>query len=197
MIVKKISRHYCAPLCYALIWLCGVAPAGSALAGEPRLLSTYGKWGAYMYYEGNSRVCFMASKANQPLHTDEELEKKPAKGPASLDMDPNRRGDPYAIVTLRPADHQSDVFSYMAGYKYQPDSKVTMNIGGQSFDLRPKGDTAWSPDARTDSQIAQALIAGDSMTINGVSARGLKTQDHVFLQGARDAYKKIQSECSR
>ena len=165
-----------------------------ALAGEPRLLATFGKWDAYIYLDNGHKVCYMASKANQPLHSDEELEKKPP-APKVVDMDKNRRGDPYAVLTERPADHQKNIFSYMAGYTYKPGSKTTVSIDGQDFTLFTKGDTAWSPDDATDSKIAKAMQSGKIMTVDGVSAKGQKTTDKLFLDGASGAYDKITKEC--
>jgi hypothetical protein len=151
--------------------------SGSAQAGEPRLMSSYGSWNTYTFTEGDSKVCYMASKGETPNATYK------------------KRGVPYAIITHRPADGTKNVFSYMAGYTYKAGSEVTLQIDEQKFPLFTQGDTAWAPDSETDTKIAKAIETGGEMTVSGTSDKGTKTEDHVSLKGSSSAYEEINREC--
>lgn len=152
--------------------------AASAQAGEPRPIATHGEWSAYVFEENGGKVCYMAA---QP---------KTEKG------DYQRRGEVFAHITHRPANGAKDVFSYLAGYGYKKDSRVTLKIDGRSFDLFTDGETAWADDSDTDSAIARAIRAGSRMVVTGTSSRGTLTTDTFSLKGSSKAYESISRECA-
>ena len=151
--------------------------SGIVSAAEPRLLQTYGKWDAYAFEEGGSKVCYMASKPDK-----DEGEYK-------------SRGDIHALITHRPGEGTRNVFSYIAGYSYKPASDATVEIDGQKFVLFTKDDTAWAVDAEEDNKIAAAIRSGTTMTVSGVSSRGTKTKDIYSLSGSASAHERITKEC--
>jgi len=148
-----------------------------ANASDPEEIGVFGDWTAYSFMENGNKVCYMAS---QP---------KTAVGNYT------KRGDIFALITHRPAENTKDVFSYMTGYSYKPDSSVRVDVNGQAFNLFTQGDTAWAADASADNSMVLAIKAGTTMTVKGTSSRGTETVDSFGLSGSSKAYSKISAEC--
>lgn len=149
----------------------------AAQAGEPRLISSYNDWDAYVFIENGSKVCYMVSK------------------PKSQEGEYNKRGEVFALVTHRPSEGTKNVFSYIAGYSYKPGSDATVEIDGDKFALFTQDDTAWAPDADNDEKLAKAIRSGSKMTVRGMSSRGTETKDTFSLKGSGAAHDKIDEEC--
>ncbi len=150
---------------------------GQAYAAEPELLTQSGDWSAYVLKEGNGKICYMVSKP------------KENKG------NYNNRGDIFALITHRPNESTRDVFSYISGYSYKVGSEATVTIDGKKHILFTQDDTAWAPDAESDSKLATAIKTGSKMTVQGTSSRGTLTTDVYSLKGATAAYKEISKAC--
>lgn len=149
----------------------------SANASEPRLIGTYGDWAAYSFMENGNKVCYMAS---QP---------KTAVGNYTS------RGDIFALITHRPAEKTTDVFSYITGYPYKAGSEVTIESNGRTFKLFTQDDTAWNADAAADRALANAIRSGSKMVVKGTSKRGTLTTDTFGLSGSSKAHQTISQEC--
>lgn len=154
-----------------------MAFCGSVHAAEPKLLGQHGDWAAYMFMENNSKVCYMVSQ------------------PKKSEGNYTKRGDVYALVTHRPSEKSTNVFSYIAGYPYKPGSDATVTVNNQNFRLFTQDDSAWAPDEATDNKITDAIKRGNSLVVKGASARGTNTVDTFGLSGSTAAYKAISSEC--
>lgn len=148
-----------------------------AQAGEPRLVGTFGKWDAYVFTEGSSKVCYMSSR------------------PETAAGNYSKRGEVYALVTHRPSERTKDVFSYIAGYDYKPGSEATLSIDKTKITLFTQDDTAWAPDSDSDRKLAEAIRTGSKMVVKGQSTRGTQTTDTFSLNGSSKAYEKISKEC--
>lgn len=159
-----------------MLALC-VLGSAAARADDPELLGRHGDWMAYRFTENGNKVCYMAS---QP---------KTAKGNYS------KRGDVFALITHRPAENTKNVFSYITGYTYKPDSEVTVTIGSETFTLFTDSDRGWTPDDVTDQALTSALRKGSEMVVTGESSRGTKTTDTFSLKGTGAAYDAISKEC--
>ncbi len=146
-------------------------------AGEPVLLSKYGDWGAYFFKESANKVCYMASQ------------------PQKKEGDYSSRGEPFALVTHRPADNTRNVFSYITGYTYKAGSTVSVMIDDTEFTLVTQDGIAWAPDSETDNKLADALKSGSKMIIKGESSRGTETTDTLSLSGTSKAYEQMSEEC--
>ena len=147
-------------------------------AQAPTKIGEYDDWSAYVFVEGaDNKVCYMVSQ--------------PRKEEGSY----TQRGDVFALITHRPAENSRNVFSYIAGYSYKPESEVTVTIGNQNFILFTEGESAWAPDQATDNKLTDAIRRGNSFVVKGVSSRGTKTTDTFGLQGSSAAYKTISEEC--
>ncbi len=145
--------------------------------GEPRLLSKYGDWAAYMFIENGSKVCYMISQ------------------PQTAQGNYSKRGKIYALITHRPAEGSRNVFSYITGYNYKAGSDATLEIDSKTYTLFTQDETAWAPDAQSDRTIAGAIRDGSRMIVKGTSSRGTATTDTFSLKGSSKAYKRINDEC--
>lgn len=152
--------------------------AFSAMADEPKVISTHGDWTAYSFKEGAGTVCYMAST--------------PKKSEGAYKV----RGDIFALVTHRPAENTKNVFSYITGYDYKSGSDVQLIIDGTTYTLFTHKDMAWAKDADTDNKITQALRKGSKMTVKGVSTRGTETTDTFSLKGTGGASDAINKACN-
>lgn len=150
---------------------------GLVHAAEPKNIGEFGDWTAYLYMEDNNKVCYMVSK------------------PKKQEGDYAKRGDVFALITHRPAEKSTNVFSFVAGYSYKADSEVNVNIGQQNFKLFTQNETAWAADAATDNRLAAAIRSGSSMIVKGVSAKGTRTTDTFGLKGSSAAHAAISKEC--
>jgi hypothetical protein len=157
-----------------------VLSAAPAPAEEPHLISRHGNWTAFNFIEDGKKVCYMAS---QP----KKMESTPPNA---------KRGDVFALITNRPADGTKNVFSYITGYTYKAGENVTVTIDNKErFTLFTQGDTAWMVDGAADNKIAAAIRKGKTMTVKGVSARGVKTTDTFTLAGSGGAHDAINKDC--
>lgn len=149
-----------------------------AMAGEPRLLQTYGNWEAYAFTDdGGGKVCYIAGTPKK----DEGKYKS--------------RGEIHVLITHRPSDGSRDVFTYISGYAYKPAAEALLEVDGQKFVLFTKDGNAWAINPETDAKIARAIREGKTMVVSGTSSKGTKTKDTYNLQGSSAAYARISKEC--
>ncbi|MAS87593.1 MAG: hypothetical protein CMH30_06420 [Micavibrio sp.] len=162
---------------FSFVFIWAAVIAFSAMASEPRVLSVHGDWTAYVFEENGNKVCYMAS---QPIKAEGNYSK---------------RGDIFALITHRPAEDSRDVFSYITGYSYKPNSNVTVNVNAKKFTLFTQNDMAWTVDDKTDRDLVQAIRAGNNIIVTGESSRGTKTKDTFSLKGSSAAHDAISREC--
>lgn len=144
---------------------------------EPQLIGTFTSWSAYKFTENGKKVCYMISK------------------PVTDEGDYTKRGDIYALITHRPSEGATNVFSYMSGYPYKNESEVKVSIDGRDYSLFTHEETAWAPDSNTDVSLASAVKSGTQMVVKGTSQRGTVTTDTFSLKGSTAAYDAISREC--
>ena len=145
---------------------------------EAKPLGTFGDWTAYVENEGGQILCFMLS------------EPKKSEGKYT------KRGDPYFLVSHRPAENRKNEISIIAGYGYKPGSDATLTVDAKTtFKLFTDGDSAWARDSKGDSAIANAMRRGNKMVVKGSSARGTLTTDTYSLTGVSAAFKAINKAC--
>lgn len=161
----------------SLIALCVFFLPFQAYAGQPRLMATHGDWEVYVFYEGDNKVCYMASQ------------------PKLKEGNYTKRDEPFALITHRPAENTRDVFSYITGYSYKAGSEAIVTIDGADYALFTQNETAWGPDVETDKKLSRAIRDGSKMLVTGVSSRGTHTTDTFSLSGSGKAYERLSSEC--
>ncbi len=155
--------------------------AGAAVAGgvKPTLLGQYGDWGAYSASPGGKKICFAIAK------------------PSSSETNPpNRPRNPaYMFISSRPADKVSNEISIIIGYPFKPSSEATVDIGAISFALYTQQDGAWIKNAADEAHVVEAMRAGQSAVVKGMSAKGTRTTDTFSLRGLSQALDRTDQDC--
>lgn len=148
----------------------------SAAAQNPKPIASFGSWQALTFTEDGESGCYVISEPDRK------------EGAYSS------RGKVYALVTHRPADKKLGVLTVIAGYTYQPDSEVALEIGDSKFKLFTQEGMAWASD-EDDPRIVDALKKGTAMVVRGTSSRGTETIDSYSLKGFSKAYAAIDKAC--
>lgn len=149
----------------------------AASAQQVRLLGEHRAWSSYGASDASGAVCFAMTK------------------PESVTPTPDGYSQAYIYITNRPAENVSNEFNLVAGFAFQPDSRATVTVGGQSFNLFTQNDAAWLDDAGQSDALASAIRAGSSMTVEGTTAAGIKVVQAYSLSGATAAQQSIGAEC--
>jgi hypothetical protein len=153
-----------------------VAPIAFA---EPIEMLVSKNWGAYRYDNDGSRICFVSSVPTK------------SKGK----YDPKNRGDIRVFVSHGPGKAERDVVQVIAGYRYKPQSDVSMTIDGKKFKLFTIEDRAYAESEEDDKRIINLMKRGSRMTIVGTSSRGTKTTDTYSLSGFTKTKAVIDKTC--
>jgi hypothetical protein len=155
--------------------------AATAAAGgvQPKLLGQYGDWGAYSANPGGKKICFALAK------------------PASSEtVPPGRPRNPsYMFISSRPADKVSNEVSIIIGYPFKPSTEATADVGSTSFALYTQQDGAWIKNAAEEAHMIDAMRAGQSAVVKGVSAKGTQSTDTFALKGLSQALDRTGQEC--
>ena len=136
-------------------------------------------WGAYRYDNDGSRTCFISSV--------------PIKSKGKYD--PKNRGDIRVFVSHGPGKAERDVVQVIAGYRYKPQSDVSLSIDGKRFKLFTIEDRAYAESEEADRRIIALMKRGSRMTIIGTSSRGTKTTDTYSLSGFTKTKAVIDKTC--
>lgn len=109
------------------------------------------------------------------------------------------RGDIRLFVSFRPGEGVRNEVSFTGGYPFRADTPVKMQVGSQTFDLRPGGadatEWAWPASAAEDERLVNALRRGSTATVTGVSTRGTTTTDTFSLMGFTAAINDAGARC--
>jgi len=142
-------------------------------------LGHFGAWHAYAQDEGGQTVCYMVTT---------KLIK-----PTVL-----KRGTPYLMITHRPVEASTDVFSYGAGAALDSKRGAKIRVGTMAFDLFSVRDIAWARDALTDHKIAATIKTATVAQATGFTAtkKGIRQVSDLFdVTGSGDAYHAIGKAC--
>ena len=153
--------------------------AAAPAFAEPVQMLIEKDWGAYRYDNDASRICFVSSVP------------KESKGK----YDTNNRGETRVFVSHGPDKSERNVVQVVAGYRYKPQSDVTMNIDGKKFTLFTIEDRAYASSEEDDQRMIAAMKRGSKMTIIGTSSRGTKTTDRYSLSGFTKTKSVIDKTC--
>jgi hypothetical protein len=158
------------------------APAvATAAAGgvQPKLLGQYGDWGAYSANPGGKKICFALAKPT-----------------SSETVPPGRPRNPsYMFISSRPADKVTNEISIIIGYPFKPSTEATADVGSTSFALYTQQDGAWIKNAAEEVHMIDAMRAGQSAVVKGVSAKGTQSTDTFTLKGLSQALDRTGQEC--
>ena len=81
------------------------------------------------------------------------------------------------------------------GYPFSEGAKATVTIGSAKFELFTKDEGAFVDKPETEAKIIEAMKTGNTMKIEGKSARGTATSDTYLLNGLSDALDRATKEC--
>ncbi|GAB4393266.1 MAG: invasion associated locus B family protein [Kiloniellaceae bacterium] len=175
MLPKHLTLAITSFLAAGALWV--ALPAGEARAQSIERLGDFSDWSAFKYLEEGKPICFMASE------------------PTKAEGNYSKRGEIHAMVTHRPGENRIDEVSIQAGYTYKETVPVEVQVGSLKVRLFTEGESAWTVDKDTDKQLVQAMIKGNTMVVQGTSARGTNTKDTYSLSGFTRAYKAISTAC--
>ena len=148
-----------------------------ALAEEAKLLETFRDWSAYAA-TGNPKVCFAVSKPTE-------------SSPKSV-----KRGPILFYISQWPDDKVVNEISVKMGYPFSEGAKTTVTIGSAKFEMFTKDEGAFIEKPEEETKLIEAMRAGTTMKIEGMSERGTKTSDVYSLLGMSDALARVAKECS-
>jgi len=136
----------------------------------PRV-ALYENWSVFS--PENPRECFIASAPTQWIARE-----------GSTDVTARtRRSEIRLYVTNRPATSVVHEVSYTGGYPFRDGSTVSMEIGGDTFELFTEGEYAWPASAAEDAKMVAAMKKGSTAVVRGLSTRGKTTIDTFTLIG--------------
>ena len=155
---------------FALLAALAATPAA---AQSVQALGEFRDWAAYSASEGTGQVCFAMSKPTE----------------VSPPVDGYTQG--YLYLTHRPAEGVSNEINLVAGFDFAPDQPAKLTVSGKSFDLFTQKDAAWLLDATQNDNLAGAMRAGSTVTIEGTSEKGILVTETFSLSGATAASRAI------
>ena len=104
---------------------------------------------------------------------------------------------PHVAITFAPAQNLRGQLYVRLRRAGRDGSAVLLRIDGTPFQLLARGADAWSPSARADAAIVQAMRTGVSMTVESRSTRGATVRDLYLLRGAATAIDAAAIACLR
>mgnify|MGYP001599494243 CR=1 FL=1 len=155
----------------------GAALSTPALAQSVTQIGTFKDWSAYSASEGAGAMCFAMSK------------------PSTVDPQPDGYTQAYLYLTHRPAENISNELNLVAGFEFAPDQPATLTVDGKDFDLFTQKDAAWLLDEKQADDLAGAIRAGNSLSIQGTTNKGILVTETFSLSGATAASKAIDAGC--
>jgi hypothetical protein len=99
------------------------------------------------------------------------------------------------MVTHRPAEKAANVVSFDSGYPLKEGSDVSLDIGGEKFDLFTKDDSAWARTSELDKTIVETLAKGKQAVVKATPQKGPATTDTYSLAGFAQALAMIDKAC--
>ena len=146
---------------------------------KPTLLGQYGEWGAYTASPGGKKVCFAIAKPT-----------------SSQTNPPDRPRNPvYMFISSRPAEKVSNEISIIIGYPFKTGTEASAAVGSTTYALYSQQDGAWIKNAAEEAQMVDAMRAGQSAVVKGVSAKGTQSTDTYSLKGLAQALDRVGQEC--
>ena len=147
--------------------------ATPAAAQSVQALGEFRDWNAYSAADGTGQVCFAMSKPT--------------------DVSPAVDGytQAYLYLTNRPTEGVTNEVNLVAGFNFAPDQPATLTVSGKSFALFTQRDAAWLLDSTQNDDLAGALRAGSTVTIEGTSEKGILVTETFSLSGATAASRAI------
>lgn len=170
-------------------FICGLAgtamammAAGGAMAQEStNQVAAKTAWS--VFEDKNPRECWAVSSPTKTVNTRDGREVAV------------RRGDILLMTFFRPGSGVKGQLAFTGGYPFAGGSTVTVEVGGNSYDLFAEGEWAWPASTSDDAKIIAALKRGSDATLVARSARGTQTKDTFSLMGFTAAVDEAETRC--
>lgn len=144
--------------------------ATPAFAQSPSQIKQNKAWGSYKHTTSDGKVCFVLSVPTEKL-------------PVKKDNKVIDHGDIYFTLTKRPGQNVRLEPQFKAGYSFQENSKVVVDIDGKKYSLFTRGADAWLENPAEETAMVASMKAGSNMKIFAASRRGTKTNYTYSLSG--------------
>ena len=156
-----------------------VSVAAADAAPAPVNVGKFRSWMAVMLQDAGDKFCYVHGI------------------PVRKRGDRSGRGATYVQVVQLPlpSDRHTDELLFTAGYRFRPNSTVTLNIDGKKFRLMTQEDTAWTEDVKVDPDLVRAMKKGRRMVVRGTTDSGAATVDTYSLHGFTAAYRAASEAC--
>ncbi|HUJ03469.1 MAG TPA: invasion associated locus B family protein [Rhizomicrobium sp.] len=110
-----------------------------------------------------------------------------------------KRDSVYFLISDWPTRKTKAEPEIVPGYPYKDDSKVTVEVGSDKFELFTKNEgdsgSAWVEQNSDEKRLIEAMRRGQQAIVTGTSARGTLTRDTYSLAGLSAALAKMHSAC--
>jgi len=147
----------------------------AAAKSDLQTIGDFQAWNAATFTDNSVRTCYAVSTPAESL-------------PKNV-----RRGKIYVMVSRRSSE-QTDELILVSGYPYKDGSPAQVSIDTSKFTLTTGNEFAWVPMGEVQ-QLVNAMIGGQEMTVEGISARGTETTDTYSLRGFTAAYRAMVKAC--
>ena len=147
------------------------------LAAEPKSIGKYKNWEAFVYTDGNGKVCFAQTI---PLE----------RAPKNFKRKPSR-----LFVTFRKSEKIKNEISVTSGYEYKPAS-VTAKTGKNEFSLFSQGNFAWLLDGEEEYNLIKTMKKASKLSVAATAKNGSKTKDLYSMMGFTKAYNAARKSCA-
>lgn len=149
---------------------------------SPEALGKFKDWSAYTSKtDSYGKVCYALAE------------------PKSSDPRSVKRDQVYFLISDWPGRKTKAEPEVVPGYPYKDDSKVTVQVGSDKFEMFTKNDGdsggAWVQDTSDEQRLIDAMRRGQQAIVTGTSSRGTLTKDTYSLSGISAALDMIHKTC--
>ncbi len=106
-------------------------------------------------------------------------------------------GQPYASVGTWPRRNVRGQVHVRLSRNVASSATISLNVGGQRFELTGGGGDAWARDRRMDAAIVAAMRSAGSMSVSARDRAGRRFTDRYSLEGAATAMDAASVGCAR
>lgn len=166
-----------AALCLAMLL------AAPAFAADPTELGKFKSWTAMTAASAEGKVCYALATPATML---------PKKAP---------RGKVYVLISVWPGLGRRDEVEIVPGYLYKDNDTVVAQVGNLRTEFFTRNDgtqgSAWAKSVEDDAALVAAMRGGSTLTVTGMTKKGVKTTDTYSLSGIAGAIERAHRECGK
>jgi hypothetical protein len=151
-----------------------------AAAQAPTQIKQNSAWGSFSYQGSDGKVCYVLSIPTQ-------------KSPSEIGGRAVDHGDVFFMLAQHPGQNVRLEPQFTAGYPFQENSKVVLDVDGKKFSMFTKGQNAWLENPAEEAAVVAAMKAGAKMSVAAASRRGTQTSYNYSLSGVTASISDISS----